>query len=275
MKTAQQNEKIVKENFKIFNKINIEEVLKNILIKNFSGKVILTGGHYRIFSDKQGLGGEINSGTIKSLELAKKTQIELKNENIEADLGILINDMGVSCDENICNINDLKFSREDHKLPSVYYDILNDADNTREYSRSYKKTEDNIKIFWEKNIRNKAKKNFIKILKTGSNFKNKEIIIEKDKNGFLIEDTEKYGRIILTRTQGKDKYGTPACPLIMAGFNISLWKTQYSMCINFYYIGKDNILNIPNHFVIEKGKRVTELFGYDIDIVNVYLDKIS
>ena len=274
MKTVQQSEKTEKENFKIFNKINIEKVLKNIPTKNFPGKVILTGGHYRIFSDEKGLSGEINSGTIKSLKLAKKTQIELKNKNIGTDLGILINDMGVACDENICSINDLKFSREDYKLPSVYYDILNSPGKSIKHFKGYINTEDDIKIFWEKNIKNKAKKYFIKILKAGSYLKNKDINIERDKNGFFISDPEKYGKIILTRTQGKDKYGTPACPLIMAGFNISLWKLKYSMCINFYYIGQDNSFNIPNYFVIEKGKRVAELFGCDIDIVNIYLDKI-
>ena len=79
-------------------------------------------------------------------------------------------------------------------------------------------------------------------------------------------------KFVLTRKRNEDKYGVPACPLIMAGLNIEQNK-RYPSSINFYYIGDDNIENVPNFFVIEKGLRVSELFGADIIVKNFYLNK--
>ena len=88
----------------------------------------------------------------------------------------------------------------------------------------------------------------------------------------FFNDPEGYGRIILTRTSGEDKYGTPACPLIMSGLSIEQSKL-YNSSVNFYYIGEDNISNIPNYFAIEKGKRICELIGCNLKIENLYFDR--
>ena len=72
---------------------------------------------------------------------------------------------------------------------------------------------------------------------------------------------------------GNDKYGTPVCPLIMAGLNIMQEKLGFSKSINFYYIGEDNTYNIPNFFILEKGKRVNELLDCKINVKNIYFNK--
>jgi len=270
------DKKIEDKNFEKFSKSKINEILELISFKNPMNNLIITGGHFRIFFNKSGFREEINSGTIKSFELALKMYLTLIKKNISANLGILINDMGSACDEGDCYIEKIKFLREKYFLPSIYKEILTSAGLGPNHCKTGK---DIVKVFWEKHIRNTAKKEFIKILKhTDSNpIESKKdhltIDIKKEPSGFYIEDPRQYGKIMLTRTQGKDKYGTPACPLIMAGLNIMQSKQKYSMCLNFYYVGQDNILNIPNYFVIEKGKRVTELFGYNIEVKNIYFDK--
>ena len=131
-----------------------------------------------------------------------------------------------------------------------------------------------LQVFWEKHSRNKGKKELLKILRQKNNDSLKTLIFKIENTGYFIEDKDNYGRIILTRLKGHDKYGTPACPLIMAGFNI-LQSAGYEKSINFYYIGEDNIDNIPNHHAIEKGKITARLFGSRIQVENIYFNSFS
>ena len=226
---------------------------KNLLENNS----IITGGHFRIFFDDRGLKENLNKGTVESFRLAVKLSIDAKKNNINTSLGLLINDMGSSCDEDGCRLHTLGFSREDYKLPLKYLNIL----------RSNGLKAGSVKIFWEKHVRNRGKKELLKLIK-----KNNPYLVRETK-GFFIKDPGVYEKIILTRTLGKDKYGTPACPLIMAGLNI-LQSREYTSSINFYYTGSDNYDNIPNPHVIEKGKRVTELFGSIIRVNNIFFSKL-
>jgi len=218
---------------------------------------LITGGHYRIFYENKSFVENLNEGTINSFKLAASLYKIAQSMGLITDLGILINDMGASCDESECENKNFTFKRESFRLPGPYLEILEQENINVNI----------IKIFWEKHIRNRGKKEFLKRLKK----KNSDIFREiKD---FFISDQRDYGKIILTRTRVNDKYGVPACPLIMAGLNLEQNKT-YKSSINFYYIGNDNQINIPNYFVIEKGKRVSEIFGADITVNNIYFDKL-
>jgi hypothetical protein len=217
---------------------------------------IITGGHFRIFFDDKGLRENLNKGTIESFSLAVVLFIAAKNTNLNVSLGLLINDMGSSCDEDGCRLSTLNFSREDYKLPGEYMRIL----------KSNGLNAGSVKTFWEKHVRNRGKKELLKLIK-----KNNTDLI-RESRGIFIKDPGGYEKIILTRTQGKDKYGTPACPLIMAGLH-TLQSKQYSGSINFYYTGSDNTGNIPNPYVIEKGKRVAELLGTQITVNNIFFSR--
>ena len=222
-------------------------------------KCIITGGHYRIFFSGNSITESLNAGTVHSFRMAVDLFKISKSREIDADLGILINDMGSSCDENGCSIRNLAFARENYRLPGIYLDLL-------EQSRI---SPGLIKIYWEKHIRNRSKKEFLKRLKKEKAVISKEALIEKKADGFFLNDPTGYGKIILTRIKGRDKYGVPACPLIMAGLNLE-YTEEYTASINYYYIGNDNLANIPNYFVIEKGKRVSEIFNPGISVNNIY-----
>jgi len=236
----------------------------NILIKAekfLRHNVIITGGHFRIFFDKKDTIEFINPGTIMSFSYAIDLFLLAEEKGFKADLGILINDMGSSCVEEGCTAKTVSFSRQDYDLPAGLSGILK-TKGLSEYP---------LQFFWEKHARNRGKKELLKILHTSKNDNLRDSILKIGSDGFFIEDPEYFGRIILTRTRGRDKYGTPACPLIMSGLNM-IQSLKYERSINFYYIGEDNINNIPNHNAIEKGKRVTQLFESNIQVENLYFD---
>jgi len=233
--------------------------MENILKKSkkfLKDNCIITGGHFRLFFNHDSFRENLNEGTINSLKFAIKLFKTARSKKMYTDLGILINDMGSSCGENSCSVNNFNFSRKDYVLPEKYLAILDSEDIP------YK----NIKIYWEKHIRNRGKKELLKRVKQN------DVNIRKGPDGLYLNDPQQYGKIILTRKRNEDKYGVPACPLIMAGLNMEQNK-RYPSSINFYYIGDDNIENVPNFFVIEKGGRVSELFGADIIVKNFYLNK--
>ncbi len=231
------------------------EILKKAenLLKN---KTIVTGGHFRIFFNENRLIENLNAGTIVSFRLAVELFLITREKDLDVSLGLLVNDMGSSCDEDGCILGGLKFSREDYELPAEYLEILKSSGLEPEV----------VNIFWEKHVRNRGKKELLKLIK-----KNSPDLI-RETGGIYIRDSDGYEKIILTRTLGKDKYGTPACPLIMGGLNIMNSK-EYENSINFYYTGNDNLDNIPNPHVIEKGRRVAELFGAKIDVNNIYFNR--
>ena len=260
--------------------------LQNKFFRNYESllvnNVIISGGHFRLFftagNGKAGIREELNSGTLKSFEYAVNLYLSSARKNLKAGLGILINDMGSSCEEDACNLRGSNFSRENYRLPQDYQNVL----------KLYGLNEYPVEIFWEKHARNTGKKYFLKILRgilPGSGLPDGEVpgsklsasekmdipgfVIKKETNGYYLMDPGYYEKIMLTRTSARDKYGTPACPLIMAGLGI-IQSRSYTSSINFYYTGSDNTSNVPNYFVIEKGKRVSELFKIGIGIENIY-----
>jgi len=216
---------------------------------------IITGGHFRIFFEDNNFTINLNTGTLKSFLLSVRLYKIARNKNLNPGLGILINDMDSSCDEENCLSAGSKFSRDGFFLPTEYLNILKEETLPI----------DLVKIYWEKHMRNRGKKELLKKIKmkTGN--------ILNEPKGLFLRDPGGYEKILLTRPRADDKYGAPACPLIMAGLNFEQDK-NYDSSVNFYYIGEDNQSNIPNYFVIEKAKRVSGFLGSKIIVNNIFFD---
>ncbi len=229
--------------------IPLRDVNLNNLVKD---KTIFCGGHFLLDNDYF---YELNSGTIESFRYA----VELYNVGLEkgmkVGLGVLINNIGQTCNQTACSILQ-NFDKSQFKLPEEYEEILDEFG-------LFKK---DVEIFWEKHIRNRGKKELIKHANKHPNI----VQLEKD---YWLSDSGSYGKIILTRGNASDKYGTPACPLIMGALAMEQEKEGYENSVSFYYIGNENQINIPNHFVIEKGSVVARRFGADIDVKNIFLMK--
>ncbi len=211
---------------------------------------IITGGHFML---RGGQKPDLNDGTKISLEIATQLFRKLYNKKEKIGFGILLNNIGSTCDTNICYNNNIDSSK--FTFPNEYEKILKESNLNL----------NDLQIFWEKHLRNRGKKEFIKRVKKIGN-------IEEDENGWwLKEETGK--KFMLTRRALKDPYGTPACPLIMAAYALEQEKKGYNSSLNFYYIDSDNFENIPNHFMIEKGYEVAKMFGAKIKVMNVYFTK--
>ncbi|EKD57002.1 MAG: hypothetical protein ACD_58C00029G0002 [uncultured bacterium] len=217
---------------------------------------MICGGHFMISQDGS---PELNEGTIESFREAVKLFSITKNKYWNIGLGLLINDIGTVCSSNnTCNIKNI-FVKNKFTLPKVYLEIL--KDNQILPSK--------IIIFWEKHIRNRGKKEFYK----RKNSLSKKL--ETMNDNIYLKDNKGYGLILLTRVNSDDKYGVPACPLIMAGLAFEQEKLGFDNSLNIYYVGDDNSKNIPNYLVIEKGKRVARIFNSKITINNVFLKEIK
>ena len=219
--------------------------------------MILTGGHFML-SNNQPI---LNSGTIESF---KKTAslYSMHHKNFDnLGLGILINDIGSTCTQESCSI-----SRERNtsvpQLPNEYICILD------EFGVSH----DEVIIFREKHIRNRAKKLLKSMLKL-----NTATIFYKENEGYFYKCPRTNVEVILTRYNKCDVRGTPACPLIMAAFSAEHQRLGYEKSLSTYYIAEDNYQNIQNHFVIEKGRHIATVFNIkkdDIKNVYVFKDKV-
>ena len=195
----------------------------------------------------------LNDGTINSFRKAAELYKMGKEKNYKIGLGILVNNIGDACG-SYCKAK--PFSKTDFSLPKEYTDILNGLGiGIKE-----------VKIYWEKHIRNRGKKKFLRQAKKGDN-----IILAE--GNYWLKDVDGYEKILLSRKKEQDKYGSPACPLIMAGLALEQERDGFGNSLNIYYIGNDNIRNIPNYFVIEKGKKVAERFGAKINVKNIYMNE--
>jgi len=214
---------------------------------------LITGGHYMINSNGEPI---LNNGTIDSFEKAVNLY-HLNRENKTIKLGILVNDIGATCSgsgiNSSCSLS-LKYALKDFKLPAEYLAILD----------KYDISANEVVIYREKYIRNRSKKMFLKIIANNPS-------IKREHEGIWY--VNEYDRIILTRINSFDKYGTPACPLIMAGLIFQQENDNYQHSINFYYVDKENLQNIPNLHVIEKGRYIAEKLNSKLKTKNYYLLK--
>jgi hypothetical protein len=234
---------------------SITEKITAHLSHNLTNNLLITGGHFLVNGD---ILSQVNEGTIASFETAASVYTYAKKGGYKVGLGVLLNDIGMVCGgSDHCHIvKPKKNERDSFVLPDSYKQILRNLDIP----------ETEVHIFWEKHIRNRGKKLFNKIKKIRSDVKN----IDGD---YYLEDTEGYGNILLLRKMKNDKYGTPACPLIMAAYAFEQERAQYRHSMNLYYIDEENVSNIPSHVVIEKGKRVAEILGSQSLIQNIYFTK--
>jgi hypothetical protein len=226
---------------------NLEEIVGN--------GMLITGGHFMINKDSS---PELNKGTVDSFRIAAELYKNAKEKGRDVGFGILINDIGATCDsQNGCNANKRNFSRENYSLPQEYLKILSDLKIGKE----------EVSIYWEKHMRNRGHKLLRKEVRKGNED------IEVLNGDHWLADEKGYGRILLSRAREHDQYGNAACPLIMAAFAMEQERKGFKNSLNIYYTGSDNLTNVPNHHVIEKGQRVAEIFGTSIDLKNVYFSK--
>lgn len=211
---------------------------------------LVTGGHFML---KDGQAPILNQGTLVSFEIAAKIFDESRKSNRKTGLGVLFNNIGANCGTDVCYVG--KNDPDEFVLPDEYKQILDSHDIDI----------DDLIVFWEKHLRNRGKKEFIKRVKKIKN-------IETDEEGYWLKDSSGK-RFMLTRKASKDKYGTPACPLIMAAYAMEQRKKGFKSSLNFWYVDTDNFENIPNHFMIEKGYEVARMLGIDVKVMNVYFTR--
>ena len=233
----------------------MKEINNNIFDHKIIDGTIITGGHFMLGGDYL---KNLNYGTINCFDQAAKTYKTAKEKNVKVALGILINDMGAVCDskKKTCFLNS-QLQKNNFLLPLPYMEIL----------KKYSINENEVIIYWEKNLRNIGKKELHKKIRKS------ELYLEfKEGAYWFINKSD--GRIItLSRPNVNDKYGIAACPLIMAALAKQNQTDGFNSSLNFYYIDLDNEDNIPNYFAIEKGRIVAETFYKNINVMNVYLLK--
>jgi len=229
------------------------EADEKLFEKRLCNNMIITGGHFMILEDGK---PNLNEGTINSFEAAVKAYKKAKDRNLKVGLGTLINNMGGVCDtkKKVCVVNPEELKKH-FELPDEYNKVLGKYSIKRE----------EVKIYWEKSLRNRGKKELHKKIDA------KEDYIEYKEGAYWFVNPKDGRRITLSRPNQNDKYGIPACPLIMAAFAYQKQKDGFNHSLNFYYIDLENEENIPNYFAIEKGRVVAEEFYDDVDIINVYL----
>jgi hypothetical protein len=224
-------------------------MMKNQLDKKLKNNMLIMGGHFMIKKDKS---PNLNQGTIESFRTAAELYKTAKKKGYYAGLGLFINDIGMTCSTHNCSFK--KISREDFLLPDQYLDILSTLEiNPNE-----------LKLFWEKHMRNRGKREMKRQLK-------KQVDIREEEGNYYLMDPEGYVKILLTRARNDDKYGNASCSLIMAALFQEQQRRGFDYSLNIYYIGYDNIGNIPNYHIIEKGKKVADRFGITINVNNVYI----
>ncbi|MSR85181.1 hypothetical protein EXS71_01960 [Candidatus Uhrbacteria bacterium] len=236
--------------------MNLKQIknLADELAITIKDKTIITGGHFLIDSEGE---PTLNKGTISSFQLAAKIYCNALQQNKNVDLGLLINDIGTNCTEEVCEIKKSSFRRANF-TPMVHENILSVAGIDPSL----------LHIYWEKHIRNRAS---LEIKRRQLTLQRKDIT--KDHIGYWLMDKDSPTKYLLTRNKLHSPYGLPACPLIMAAYFMYQEKQGYQSSMNIWYIAEDNSKNIPNHFLIEKGAHVAKAFGSKIIIQNVYLTK--
>lgn len=224
-------------------------LLKSLLDGLEQENTIVTGGHFMI-TNKENL----NNGTIDSFNKAVQSFKLLDGNGIHVTLGLFINDIGITCSgTDSCSLAKMKLINNP-SLPIEYKNIL--SENGIE--------EDELVIISERFLRNRAKRIFHHVRKQSDAFVERE-------EGYYFKPKDR-PEIILTRKNSSDKYGTPACPLIMSAFGLELKRMGFNNSINYYYVGSDNLSNIPNYLPIEKGKLLAHELDPNIKTENIYLD---
>ena len=226
-----------------------EEKLKPLITDG----TLIMGGHFMVNTAGKPI---LNPGTVNSFEVAVNLYVWAKNKGLKnIKLALLINDIGTTCSEKACVIGGkLLIDRQSYRLPKEYLEILAEA--------QIKNSE--LLLMWERHLRNRAMLRFRRHYLR--DFKN--LIKLQDGSYWLVN---KNIRIILTRGAKQGTYGIPACPLIMASLTEEQGHIGATQSLNVWYIADDNRENIPNHFILEKGKTVASVFGISTKIINAYM----
>ena len=193
------------------------------------GRTMITGGHFGF--DKQGH-PQLNEGTLYSFKEAVRLYAEANDSSL--GLGLLVNDIGTTCGPKACSLKGGSISREDFVLPDEYLAIL----------AKHSVPETDVHLFWEKHLRNRAKKLY-----------RKDHDLDKMREVYLGRNP---ADIPLFRYHGgRDDY-VAACPAIMGAFHAEQERRGYGGSINLYSWGPGNRENIPNVTAISKGTFVAD-----------------
>lgn len=209
-------------------------------------KILITGGHFMASKSES-----INKGTVVSFEKAAFEFKKYRNNSIDVNLGVFVNDIGAICSNNTCSIS----SPGELEIPSKFDEVID----------RYKIDREEVLLISEKYIRNRSKRIFHKLRK--SEF-SKDIVAKKEGYYLHIENNPE---ILLTRINDQDKYGTPACPLIMTAYSLENERMGFDESINYYYVGSDNLENIPSYLPIEKGRFFSKMISDKHETTNIYL----
>ncbi|MDP2946926.1 MAG: hypothetical protein Q8N88_02330, partial [Nanoarchaeota archaeon] len=165
------------------------EINKNILDKMLGNDLIITGGHFLILENGK---PNLNPGTIDSFKAAVVAYKTAREKNLNVHLGILINNMGGVCDtkKNICVIDPEEIKKV-FKLPDPYLELLAEV----------KVQPESVKIYWEKSLRNRGKKELLKKIKQENG------CIEYKEGAYWFVNPKDGRRITLSRPNPNDKYG--------------------------------------------------------------------
>lgn len=221
-----------------------------VLDGRVQGSTIVSGGHFMV-SNRETL----NAGTVESFREAVQTFLALREGDVPVRLGLFINDIGLTCSGgDSCSIAKVRSIGDALAVPAEYQEIL--AENGL--------AEEELVLLSERFLRNRAKRIFHHVRKQRA-----DAFVEREE-GYYFAPPDR-PEIILTRKNAHDQYGTPACPLIMSAFGLELKRMGFDNSVNFYYVGSDNVSNIPNYMPIEKGKLLAHELDPDIRTDNIYL----
>ncbi len=233
-------------------------------IVQISSKILVTGGHYVLSSERKRDNGATLHSLRIALELYKKCA-PLAN----TELGILINDMGLLCSEKSCSISSVEDGDLRASLPKSFLSLM----------ANYGVSPYTIRIFSERHIRNRAQKMIRRLLKddpgtmiepgTGRTWfrcyppgRNRSLLSAGD--GYL-------DMIPLTKASRHCNSGTPACPAIMAAYLLEQKREGFDISINAYSIDYNNFDHVPFYLSIEEGREIVTQLGTKLTTANVFL----
>lgn len=170
---------------------------------------------------------------LATFQLAVHTYAMAKREGL--GLGVLVNDIGTTC-AVACDGHSLAFDRATFMLPESYRVILD----------SYGVAEGDVKIFWEKHLRNRGKNVYVK--QFGS--------LDVNEEGLALKHTRV--QIPLFRYSPSTDHMVAACPLIMATFHAEQERRGFLGSVNIYPpVGAS-----PIDPIVSKGTFVAETLGW-------------
>lgn len=239
---------------------NLQQTLLNLILetirKNDNGRqvVYLEGGYFDTrFGPK-----EFSTNTLNICIKTAEEIIKKKYKIMRVILGVLINNIGINCDENICTINGQENNaknKDDALVPTA-------LDNMIKKSKIGK--EDQI-ITNERTLRNRGIRTMRDIL---SNPKKYSLGIDEDTNDEILYSLDIEGNKIPLAIERKEHW-IARCPLIMGQHYVDLYvknAKKYGKTTNQLLI---DMCDIYDRHKVNNGAKVSlfllrKMYGYNV-----------